>query len=265
MPPLTDLGADNQYKGQSGVLYGNGGRQAPEKHLRAALAEAKRIRPLDLKGKPDPNGKIVLISIGTSNTTIEFQRFQELANNGREKSPHVVIVDGAQGGNDASQWSGLAPIRRNDPWEGAAERLKQAGISPAQVQAVWIKQALQVPERLGEFPAHARELQKHLLGVVQKAHEYYPNVRIAYLSSRIYAGYAVRTRRNPEPYAYESAFSVRWLIEDQIAGKAELNFDAAQGAVKSPLPAVGTLSLGQWREGPQDRRPRVRTRGFQSA
>ena len=28
---------------------------------------------------------------------------------------------------------------------------------------------------------------------------------------------------------------MRWLIQDQIAGKAELNYDKAKGAVKSPL------------------------------
>ena len=39
----------------------------------------------------------------------------------------------------------------------------------------------------------------------------------ATLSSRIYAGYAV-TPLNPEPYAYESAFSVRGLIQQQMAG-----------------------------------------------
>ena len=43
----------------------------------------------------------------------------------------------------------------------------------------------------------------------------YPNLRLAYLSSRIYAGYA-QTALNPEPYAYESGFSVKWLIERQL-------------------------------------------------
>ena len=61
-----------------------------------------------------------------------------------------------------------------------------------------------------------------------------PNVRVAYFSSRIYGGYA-RNGLHPEPFAYESAFSVRWLIQDQIQGKPELNFDPALGPVKSPI------------------------------
>ena len=40
-----------------------------------------------------------------------------------------------------------------------------------------------------------------------------------YLSSRIYGGYNIAgiRRVNPEPFAYETAFSVRWVIQDQIA------------------------------------------------
>jgi hypothetical protein len=41
----------------------------------------------------------------------------------------------------------------------------------------------------------------------------------AYLLSRIYSGYAdpdPAVSQHPEPYAYESAFSVKWLLEDHI-------------------------------------------------
>ena len=47
-------------------------------------------------------------------------------------------------------------------------------------------------------------------------------------------GYA-KVALSPEPYVYEEAFAMRWLIQDQIAGKPELNYDAAKGEVKSPL------------------------------
>jgi hypothetical protein len=62
----------------------------------------------------------------------------------------------------------------------------------------------------------------------------FPNLRIVYLSSRSYGGYAT-VPINPEPYAFETAFAVRGLIRDQIDGKGDLNFDPARGPVKAPV------------------------------
>jgi hypothetical protein len=58
----------------------------------------------------------------------------------------------------------------------------------------------------------------------------FPGLALAYLSSRIYAGYATTTL-NPEPYAYESGFSVKWLIEEQVRGGANLAYQPAGSAV----------------------------------
>ena len=52
------------------------------------------------------------------------------------------------------------------------------------------------------------------------------------------------TPLNPEPYAYESAFAVRGLIQDQIKGEAKLNCDAAKGPVKAPLLLWGPYLWG---------------------
>ena len=38
---------------------------------------------------------------------------------------------------------------------------------------------------------------------------------MVFISSSIYGGYDT-TAYNPEPFAYEEGFSVRWLIESQI-------------------------------------------------
>src|SRR6187401_838112 len=102
--PLTELG-EEKYKGEIGGLYGNGMNEPPEAHLASAIKATMRITPLSSEGKPDKNGKVVLLSIGMSNTTQEFSRFVELAKAEQGKAPSLVIVDGAQGGQAAIQWA----------------------------------------------------------------------------------------------------------------------------------------------------------------
>jgi hypothetical protein len=228
--PLDQMTVRDRYKGQDGGLYGSGRNQPPPEQLKAALAKSKQVVPLDGDGKPSSHGKIVLLSVGMSNTTMEYSRFKQLADGDPAKSSSLVIVDGAQGGQDAERWNHEGA----NTWKVAEERMQAAGVTTNQVQVVWLKQARIAPSRFGEFPKHVEELAGHILGSVQIAKQRYPNLRIAYLSSRIYAGYAT-TGLNPEPYSYESAFAVRELIQRQIKGDPALNYDAAKGEAKAPL------------------------------
>jgi hypothetical protein len=140
------------------------------------------------------------------------------------------------------------------------QRLKAAGVANAQVQVVWIKQALIAEAQFGEFPAHARKLESDLVTTLQLLKQRFPNLQLAYLSSRIYAGYAT-TSLNPEPYAYEGAFSIRWIIDAQVKGDPKLNADAARGPVQSPVVLWGPYLLGrrhdtaEGRRGLEPRRP----------
>lgn len=243
--PLVDLG-QGKYKGETGGLYGAGSNTPPPALAAAAESETRLIHPVNAQGFSDPQGKIVLLSIGMSNTTQEFSAFKRIVDADPAKSPRVVIVDGAQGGQTAPQWAD-ADART---WATAEDRLRQAGARPAQVQVLWIKQAEAQPARFGDFPAHAHQLESDLVKVLHSAMEHYPNLRIAYLSSRIYAGNA-RTQLNPEPYAYESAFAVRWLIGRQLQGDAELNWQDARGPVNAPLLLWGPYL---WADGIQARK-----------
>lgn len=229
LTPLTELGAA-KYKGEDGGLYGSGKNEPPPAHLEAALRESAKVQPLDAAGQPAKDGKIVLLSVGMSNTTQEFSRFKHLADGDAAKSPQLVIVDGAQGGQTGMRWADL----KTPLWSEVENRLQRAGVSAQQVQVVWMKQAEAGPASLGEFPRHALVLKTNLVTSLQNLKAKFPNLRVAYMSSRTYGGYAT-TALNPEPYAFETAFAPRWVIQDQIAGKPELNFDASRGAVKSPV------------------------------
>lgn len=252
LTPLTEMG-EAKYKGETGGLYGNGSNVPPASQRKAAEAACARIRPLDAAGRPSADGKIVVISIGMSNTTMEFSVFKRMADADAAKSPAVLIVDGAQGGRDAAAWlrtDDADDPSRPSPWTVLDQRLKAAGASAPQVQAVWIKQALAGPARLAEFPAHARRLQDDLVTILNTARKRFPNLQLAYLSNRIYAGYA-NTPLNPEPYAYESAFAVRWVIQAQVAGEEKLNADPARGEVRAPVVLWGPYL---WADGTTPRR-----------
>jgi hypothetical protein len=226
LTPLTELKA--LYHGEDGGLYGSGKNEPPTAQAALAGGAIAQIRPLDAEGHPSPSGKIVLLSIGMSNTTMEFSAFVREAAADPRKAANVVVVDGAQGGKDATAWA------TNDapPWQIAGQRLTAAQVTPQQVQAIWIKQALMRPT--AGFPAETERLRDRLREIVTLAKQKYPNLRIAYISGRIYAGYAV-SPLNPEPYAYESAFAVRWLIQQQMKGDAALNATPAKGEVKAPV------------------------------
>jgi hypothetical protein len=226
--PLTQMSATDRYKGEDGGLYGNGQNTPPAAHRKAAQAELAKIAPLDTDGQPAMDGIIGFVSISMSNATQEFSVFKRLADADRQKSPRVTIVDCAQGGQAMAQW--IDPKARS--WVEADRRLVAAKVSPKQVQAAWIKLANIAPQ--GDLDMHGRKLQKDTLAVIQNARARFPNLRVIYLGSRIYGGYSGGIL-NPEPYAYESAFAVRWLIRNQMKGDEALNYDSKKGDVKAPM------------------------------
>jgi hypothetical protein len=209
--PLNDLGTGT-YQGYEGGLYPFGSNSPPLDYKWMGRAHSQRVIPLNANGQPDPtNGKIVLLSVGMSNTTQEFSTFKSMADADAQKNPRLTIVDGAQGGQDAQ-------VIRNPNaqfWTIIDQRLTTAGVTPNQVEAAWLKEAIAGENR--QFPADAQGLRDALRDIVGIMQSRYPNLQVIYLSSRIYAGYA-STTLNPEPYSYQSAFAVKWLIEEHAIG-----------------------------------------------
>ncbi len=210
--PLIDLGT-GKYHGYQGGLY-PGGKNAPSKaYLKKGLAYAKLVKPRDASGKAASDGKVVLLSVGMSNTTQEFSEFlRESA--AVKKDSHLVIVDGAQGGQDAE----IVKDPEANFWRVLDRRLTAAGVTGAQVQTVWLKEAISRPTET--FPADAKRLQADLHAIVTLMGSRFPNLRLVYVSSRTYGGYAT-TPLNPEPYAYQSGFAVKWLVQERIQGRLE--------------------------------------------
>ena len=95
-----------------------------------------------------------------------------------------------------------------------------------------------------------KTLQQYTTQTAQNLHDKFPNLKILYLVTRIYGGYADMAL-SPEPHAYETGFAVKWLIAGQLAGKPELNYDPAKGKVRSPWLAWGPYL---WTDGVKGRK-----------
>src|SRR5262245_35489020 len=231
--PLVDLGT-GMYQGYIGGLYPGGANLRPAGHDAGADSFA-RVALLDAAGLPDAvNGRMVFLTVGMSNTNDESMVFLPLANSDPTRNSRLVLVNGAQGGWDAHKVAD--PTQNQTYWNAVDSRLASAGVTPAQVEVVWLKEAEAGPTQA--FPLDSQVLQADLETIVGIIKSRYPNVRQVYNSSRIYAGYATSTL-NPEPYAYESGFAVRDMIEKQTSGDPSLNFDPSKGAVVAPWLAWG--------------------------
>lgn len=124
---------------------------------------------------------------------------------------------------------------KGNPWKEADRRITAAGIGPEQVQVAWIKLANKGPR--GDLEEHGRKLEKDTLAVIHNAMHRFPNLQIAYLSSRIYGGYTTMPL-NPEPYAFEGAFPARWLIQRQVKGDKELTHAIQKAGEKAKSPIL---------------------------
>ena len=232
---LTDLGTGT-YLGQEGGLYPNGSNVRPSSHDADGVTFANAIQTLDSNGNPSPTGKYVLLSIGHSETREEFTQFAADASVDPSSNSNLVIVNGAMDTVTTKSWK--------DPTNGAWNSvfnyfLPQAGVTANQVVAVWVKSVDNRPT--GTFPSDLSTLQADLESLAQTLHTLFPHLTLAYFSSRLYGGYANGLGLNNyyEPQAYESAFAIKWAVQDQINGNANLNYNPALGPVMAPWMSWG--------------------------
>ena len=206
--PLTDLGSA-QYLGFEGGLYPNGKNSPPSAYQDTGVALGATVQPVDTGGEPSTSGKIVMISIGMSNTSREFSQFIRLADADARKNAKLVMIDAARDGAAATDIA----LPFGDYWKHVDDQLQRCDISAPQVQVVWLKAALAHEPR--GFPEKAQLLQRALRSTVGILSTTFPQLKLVYVSSRIYGGYS-ETDLSPEPIAHESAFAVKWLIEERI-------------------------------------------------
>jgi hypothetical protein len=224
--PLNDLGTRDYHWGYVGGLWDYGGNEMDADHRANGMRRASLIQPLDADGKPSPNGKIVFIGAGFGETarimctTEAFSTDCEagslmsmVKSDPRVNHESLVFVNAAREGYDASWW--FWPFLPN------YTRIKKsvllpAGVTEKQVQVAWIQMVTNNPEDppLPIQYADAYRLKAGVAQALRSMKEHYPNLQVAYLSSRVYGGYST-TNWNPEPYAYENGLTMRWMVVGQ--------------------------------------------------
>jgi len=225
--PLDDL-RTHTYAGFEGGLYPGGTNARPADFEKQGINRARRVEPLDANGNPDPNGKIVIAALGFSITNVIFEAFEQFAAADDSIAPAVATVNCARANMDAffiadptsNYWTNAVP--------GA---LSRAGFTMEQVQVVWLLTGLK--DQTATFPDHAFELEDLMVRGVQNVKTLLPKTRLCYVSSLQYQGYAIGPA-DEEPYYYEQGFAQKWLLERQISGDPELEWDAERGPARAP-------------------------------
>ena len=177
-------------------------------------------------------------------------------------NPNLFIVNGAKGGEPMENWDCQSDIDAcEDNYSRVDDILDDFGATPAQVQVVWIKGNLAAsacrksmkgtvlddsgPRCNPELP-YGNEIDaigaEIALGhVLRELKDRYPNLKLAFISSRIYAGWdnnqGLPLSASPEPYAFENGFAVKRLIDAQIQQLAN------PGSADDPQ--AGNLRLNQ--------------------
>jgi hypothetical protein len=210
---IPDLGTGT-YQGEQGGLYPGGSNVAPPAYRSAGVQAGQSVVPLDTSGNASAAGNIVFLSVGMSNTAMEFQFFARNEASDSLRNPAVAFVDGAQADQPASAWT----LSGDPTWAVVEQRLAARGFTDQQVEAIWLKQADAKPQ--SSFETYAHGLQQELGQIIQVATQRYPNLRQVFVSSRSYGGYGPDSA-NPEPYAYETGFADEFLIAQWVANPSQ--------------------------------------------
>ncbi|HKS81042.1 MAG TPA: hypothetical protein VJR23_06010 [Candidatus Acidoferrales bacterium] len=287
--PIMDMpqpdGSCLTYNSFPGGLYENCSNTVPADHDADGLNIVTQIQPLDVNGNPSPTGKVIFISMGMSNAQNEFAGF--LTNASKNKAVNhttLSLSNGAASNMDACFWfpatggPSCLPSSPNN-YDRIARTLPTRGLSMNQVQVAWLKEAngrVHTYER-GCQPegtlcvplcdptvtgcvnsvsnTDAVNLEWELGNDVRAAKQRWPNLKMVFLTSRIYAGYALPSAGSPEPYAYETGFAVQWLIEAQIVQMRTGVIDPIAGDLNYNDGTAPWLAWGPyfWADGPNPR------------
>lgn len=213
--PLSDRTELYEGIGEPGLFPG-GLNEPSGDHLAYGIARTAEIEPRNAAGDPDPNGLIGFAVIGMSNATQEFTVFHRRSDRTKRHWGRVVLV------NSSTSAQTIEHYRDPDSqaWAQVDEKIEVMGLTNEQVQVAWVKQVRADNNVQGDlpFPQEADLLRSDLRATVDLMRDRYPNLKVVYFSSRVFAGFGTLSNNPGEPWAFETAYAVKGVIEDQING-----------------------------------------------
>jgi hypothetical protein len=234
------------YLSFSGGLYENCSDDVPSDHSADGLNFVSQIQPLDTTGIASPNGKIVFVSTGHSVAATDFGAFVTTAQvSSAVNTKTMALSNSALSNMTACYWfPAYGPPNcdssEQNNYDRIAANMASRGISPLQVQVMWTE------NNNGRTHANSRgclptgtlcvplcdptstsctntatntdalNVEWELGNTMRAAKVRWPNLKLAFFTSRNYGGYAPAGGSDPEPYAFEAGLAVKWLIQAQI-------------------------------------------------
>lgn len=217
--PVSELTKET-FHGYSGGKYPGNSNAIPFAHFSRGMELANRITPLDREGNADSVGKVGFVILGFSTAAMTGNVFKWIYSMKQADSQFTIAI-GAQGGMDIN-----AMI---DPgsgyWEKADSDIRAEGLTNAQIQLAWVSTGDMLFSE-PEFPAYSLTLADKYRDLLYTMQRHYPNLKIAFLSDRTFAGYIddKGPQKLAEPTAYFTGWAVKFFISRQLQQEAGYSY-----------------------------------------
>ena len=220
LPPIDELGTGT-YMGKQGGLYPNGSNTMPEAFYADAVLMAQSVQPLNSQGKPDPNGKIGLITIGASTVAMFSKGLENMVPSHKGVNKEISFVNCGIGGQDLSDI--MEPSANF--WKVIDGRLSESGLTFDQVQVIWFQED-NLRNREDGFESRGKQLVDDFTYMVNFCKKRYPNLKLFYVTGRHTTEFMPPEGKDKhrEPKAYINGWACKWLIEKQIEGDKSLAY-----------------------------------------
>jgi hypothetical protein len=150
------------------------------------------------------NGQFVLLTIGHS-ITLEISRSAERdwLPMVTDRNPQLVMVSGAGAGVNADSWANP----QHPQWQTVLDRLTHAGVTPEQVEVVWLKTALNDTKQ--DYNARLLGYMEQILVNIRL---HYPNIKVVYVSPHVRRFTFDAQVASGEPEGYWSGAAVQEFV-----------------------------------------------------